>query len=133
VSAALRYPLGGLLAAGALAAFAGGFYGMSGAEGVPREWLDGTPFRSYRIPSLILFVVVGGGLFVAAVAVLADWAGARWFAAAGSVVLLGWIGVQVAVIGYVSWLQPATACAGALALVLASLSARPSPTSPSRS
>jgi hypothetical protein len=112
VSAALRYPLGGLLAAGALAAFAGGFYGMSGAEGVPREWLDGTPFRSYRIPSLILFVVVGGGLFVAAV---------------------GWIGVQVAVIGYVSWLQPATACAGALALVLASLSARPSPTSPSRS
>ena len=33
----IRYLLGGLLAFGALNAVAGGYYGLSGAEGVPRE------------------------------------------------------------------------------------------------
>ena len=119
MKAALRYPLGGLLAFAALCAFGGGVYGMRGAESVPVEWLEGTPFRSYRIPSLILFVVVGGALFVGAMAVLFDWIGARWFAVAASAIMLGWVGAQVAIIGYVSWLQPATACVGALALLLA--------------
>src|SRR6185503_7859661 len=40
----LRGVLGGLLAFGALNAFAGGLYGMSGAPDVPREWLEGSPF-----------------------------------------------------------------------------------------
>ena len=56
--AATRYSLGGLLAFGALNAFAGGYYGMSGAEDVPREWLEGSPFEDYFIPGLILFLVV---------------------------------------------------------------------------
>ena len=63
----IRYVLGALLVFVALNAFAGGFYGMSGAEGVPVEWLSGTPFSDYFIPSLILFVVVGGSSLVAAV------------------------------------------------------------------
>jgi hypothetical protein len=36
---ALRLALGLLLAFGALNAFAGGYYGLSGARGVPTEWL----------------------------------------------------------------------------------------------
>jgi hypothetical protein len=69
--AAIRYSLGGLLAFGALNAFAGGYYGMSGAEDVPREWLEGSPFADYFIPGIVLFVVVGGSLLAAAIAVLA--------------------------------------------------------------
>ena len=40
--------------------------------------------------------------------------------AAGTVVL-GWLAVQLLMIGYVSWMQPATAIAGVLALVMGSL------------
>ena len=63
-----RY-LGALLAFGAINAFAGGWYGLSGAPGVPLEWLAGSAFRDYFIPSLILFVIVGGALAFAAIAV----------------------------------------------------------------
>lgn len=35
---------------------------------LPVEWLKRSPFHSYRIPGLILAVVVGGGAAVAAVA-----------------------------------------------------------------
>jgi hypothetical protein len=37
---------------------------------------------------------------------------------AGTVVLV-WIGVQLAIIGYVSWMQPATLLAGVFVLILA--------------
>ena len=68
-SSALRYLLGGLLAFGAINAFGGGYYGLSGAEGVPTEWLEGSPFSDYFIPSLVLFTVVGGSFLFAAIAV----------------------------------------------------------------
>ena len=119
-SAWTRYLLCGLLAFGALNAFAGGFYGLSGAEGVPLEWLEGSPFRSYFVPSLILFFVVGGSFLFAAIAVFSGSRSARVSALGASTVVLVWIGVQVSVIGYVSWLQPTTA-AGGLLIVLLSL------------
>ncbi len=49
-----RYVLGSLLAFVAANAVGGGFYGVSGAEGVPIEWLRGSPFTTYLVPSLIL-------------------------------------------------------------------------------
>ena len=117
---ALRYSLGGLLAFGALTAFGGGYYGLSGAPGVPTEWLEGSPFPDYFVPGLFLLVVVGGSLLVAAIAVLAGWRIARLAAFASGLVVLAWLVAQVAIIGYVSWMQPATAIAGMLVLVLAS-------------
>jgi hypothetical protein len=123
----LRYLLGGLLAFGAINAFAGGIYGIAGAEGVPPEWLEGSPFRDYYIPSLILFVMVGGCLFWAAIAVFARHHTARTGSLLSGMVLLGWIGVQVAIIGYVSWMQPATAFA-AIVIVLLALRLGPSRT-----
>ena len=116
-----RLLLGGLLAFGALNAFAGGYYGLSGAPGVPREWLAGSPFTDYFIPSLILFALVGGMLAFAAVMVFRRHRLARAGAAATGVVVLLWIIVQVAIIGYVSWMQPATCAAGLLVLLLAFL------------
>jgi hypothetical protein len=44
---------------------------------------------------------------------------ARRAALSAGVIVLGWITVQVAIIGYVSWMQPATAAGGLLILVLA--------------
>ena len=117
--AALRYVLGGLLAFGALNAFGGGYYGMSGAEGVPRGWLEGSPFDDYFIPSLVLFVVVGGSFLVAAIAVFAKVRIARTAAFAAGAIVLGWLAVETAIIGYVSWMQPATMVGGLLVLLLA--------------
>jgi hypothetical protein len=111
--------LGLLLAFGALNAFGGGIYGLRGAPGVPREWLAGSPFDSYAVPSLVLFGVVGLSLLVASAAVFSGHDAAPTLAAVAGVILLGWLVVQVAIIGPVSWLQPATALIGLVVLWLA--------------
>lgn len=117
----IRYLLGALLTFGAINAFAGGYYGLSGAKGVPLEWLAGSPFSDYFIPSLILLVVVGGAFSVAAIAVFMRSRLARVSAYAAGTVVLVWIGVQLAIIGYVSWMQPTTFLAGVFVLILARL------------
>jgi hypothetical protein len=116
---AFRYVLGGLLAFGALNAFGGGYYGMSGAEDVPKQWLEGSPLDDYVIPGIVLFVVVGGALLAAAVAVFAKLHVARTAAFAAGAIVLGWLAVETAIIGYVSWMQPATTIGGLLVLLLA--------------
>ena len=114
----LRTTLGALLAFGALNAFGGGYYGAAGAEGVPLEWLEGSPFRDYFIPSLVLMFVVGGALLSAAVAVFAGWSMAPLLAAGAGLVVLVWLAVQLSIIGFVSWMQPATALGAIGILVL---------------
>ncbi len=104
-----RYLLGTLLTFTALNAFAGGLYGMAGAEGVPVEWLKGTPFDDYFVPSLILFAIVGGTSLLGAAAVFTNAEAARRAALGAGATLMIWIAVQVTMIGYVSWLQPAVA------------------------
>jgi len=118
---AVRLALGALLAFGALNAFAGGYYGLSGARGIPTEWLEGSPFASYFVPSLVLFAVVGGSFLAAAIAVLARLRAARLLAFGAGAIVLGWIAVQLVIIGYVSWMQPTTGVAGLLVLALARL------------
>ena len=116
----VRRVLIALLVVGALNAFGGGIYGMTGARGVPLSWLERSPFESYFGPSLILFFVVGGWMAMAAAALLARFPAARAAALAAGVVLNGWIVVQVAMIGWVSWLQPVSAAFGVGVIVLAS-------------
>lgn len=115
----IRIALGVLLAFVALNAFGGGYFGMSGAEGVPREWLDDSPFKDYFIPGLFLFVIVGGSFLSAAIAVFARSPKARLFAVGAAILVLAWLVVQVAIIGYVSWMQPATTIAAIIVLILA--------------
>lgn len=115
----MKRTLTAILAAGAVNALAGGVYGLLGAKGIPRSWLDGSPFHDYFVPSLILVVVVGGALSAAAIAV---WRGARnanVIATAAGVITIGWIVVQLAIIGFVSWLQPFVAVMGITILALA--------------
>jgi hypothetical protein len=114
-----RWILVAVLGVVALNAFGGGYYGMAGARDVPVEWLAGSPFSSYFVPSLVLFVVVGGSCLVAAVAVVAQHRLARRAAMTSGLILIAWILAQMSIIGYVSWLQPAMLAAGALMLLLA--------------
>jgi len=62
---------------------------------------------------------VNGSFLLAAIAVFARWRFARVAAFAAGFIVLGWITVQLAIIGYVSWMQPTTAIAGVLVLALA--------------
>mgnify|MGYP000104589380 CR=1 FL=1 len=118
---AARWVIGGLLLFGALNAVAGGIYGVLGAEGVPRSWLEGTPFVDYVIPSLILMLVVGGSWLFAGLAVIKRWSFARIATIGASDIMLGWIFAQVATIGLVSWLQPATASVAITVLTITGL------------
>lgn len=73
----------------AVNAFAGGVYAMGGAPDWPREWLDRSPFEDYLVPGLVLVVVVGGSMSVAALVGVV--AGGGWMAFTGLVVLvLAW-------------------------------------------
>jgi hypothetical protein len=99
----------------AVNAVGGGVYGLAGARDVPREWLEGTPFDSYVIPSLILLIGVGGAMTTAALSLLVDWRHARVLSVGAGAVLAGWITAQVLIIvpdGGFSWLQPTMFAAG---------------------
>ncbi|MBS4061070.1 MAG: hypothetical protein KG029_11785 [Bacteroidetes bacterium] len=114
----IRYTLGSLLMIVALNAFGGGYYGMAGAKDVPIELLEGSPFKDYFIPGLFLFVFVGGSALISSVAVFKRHPVARRVSFLCGFIILVWIAVQVAIIGYVSWMQPATTIAGIIILFL---------------
>lgn len=117
----LRITLGIVLLIIAANAFGGGYYGMAGAENVPVEWLEGSPFKSYFIPSLFLFAVIGGTCLVTAIAAFRNSKHARKLSFICTGLLFGWIAVQVAIIGYVSWMQPAIFISAIVVTVIAFL------------
>jgi hypothetical protein len=108
----------GVEAVTAANAFGGAVYALGGAPNVPLEWLDGSPFHSYVVPGLILGGVVGGSQLIAAVSLLRRRPYARTLSSAACLALLGWIATQVAIIGYVSPLQPLMVAVGLLILWL---------------
>ena len=101
----------------AVNALGGSTYGVAGAKGVPREWLEGSPFDSYVVPSLILLVVVAGGMTAAASALIVRHKRAAEISIGAGLVLIGWIVVQVLIIPF-SWLQPAFFAGGLLVVAL---------------
>jgi hypothetical protein len=105
----------------ALNAVGGSLYGLGGAPNVPREWLEGSPFHDYRVPSLILGVAVGGSSATAAVTAWRGSEHAGPASVAAGVILSGWIAAQVAIIGPRSFLQPLM---GAVGLALIGLGGR---------
>lgn len=111
--------LGMLLSFISINAFGGGAYGMTGPKELPLEWLEGSPFSSFFIPSLVLFVVVGGSHALAAYWVLKRNPSAYKTAIFAGSVLLMWIMVQVAIIGFVSFLQPVMAGLAVMVIVMA--------------
>ncbi len=114
-----RILLGVLLAFLALNAWAGGFYAMSGAPGVPVEWLSGSPFEDYFVPGLVLFFGLGGTFLLASLAVFTNWRFAPHVAGLSAALLVAWLVVQVWIIGIVSFMQPVTAFVAFVVAVMA--------------
>ena len=114
---AARWALGALEAAIAVSAAGGAAYGLSGAPGVRTSWLDGSPFSSYVIPSIVLLVAVGGSAAIAFAALVnrSRWASPLTMAAGA--ILVGWIAVEVIWIPF-SPLQPACLVAGIAMIAL---------------
>lgn len=104
-----------------VAAVGGGVYALIGAAAVPREYLQGTPFRSYFVPGLVLLVVVGGSMLLAAALLLIQASLARIVSLEAGVILIAWIGMQVSLIGYRHWLQPLMGFLGLVIVVLSFL------------
>jgi hypothetical protein len=115
----LRPLLGVLLGVTAVNAMIGGSYGMTGAGGLRTDWLERGPFDDYFLPSLMLFLLVGGTCLTAAVAVFAGWSSARTLAQLAGVVVFGFIGVELAIIGATFWLESLTVIAAATIIALA--------------
>lgn len=105
-----------------LNAIAGGYYGILGAQQVPLEWLEGSPFNSYFIPSLILMLAVGGSHLLAAMWVVLKKTSAKKLSLLSGAILLIWIAAQVAIIGFVSWLQPAMVISAFSIIILSQIS-----------
>ncbi len=107
----------------------GAFYGGTGllrdAEGfgVKRTWLDGSPFSDYTIPALLL-LALGCSMIATALLVLRDGPLAGFTTRIVGALLLVFISVETAVIGYHGGSQTVllTLCGGSgLALMLLSI------------
>jgi len=70
--------------------------------GSPLEWLEGSPFPNYLIPGMVLLTGFGLGPLVVAYGVWRRRAWAQRAALLVGIGLVGWLGVQIAVIGYQS-------------------------------
>ncbi len=106
-----------------ISALAGGFGLMTNPDGkalmMDISWLDGTPFSSFLIPGIVLFVVNGIGNSVGAVLSLRKHKMAPYIAAFFGFVMMVWIVSQVAWIGYQSFLQPLYFGTGIAQLIMA--------------
>ena len=112
--------LDGLLAVGAL----GGSWGLVSGSVDASSYVHRLPFRSTVLGGIALAAIVA---VPATVALVATWTGRRWSAVANVVVgglLMGWIVVQVGIIGLSSWLQPVMFVWGGAILVLGALERR---------
>lgn len=114
----------GFVALGALPAGALLSLDPSGGRlGFTTAMLEGSPFPDFLVPGLFLLGVHGLGSAAAGVLVLRRARHAPALAAGLGAALVAWIGVQVAIIGWTSALQPLMLAVGlgelALGLALA--------------
>jgi hypothetical protein len=114
----------------AVSAFAGAIGLVVGFMNIPPSELNGTSFADFTVPALLLGIVVGGSaLFAAAIAMLGPrrltllepWKLDALASAAAGCIMVGWITIEVALIGLSSWLQPTYFAVGLLMSGLALL------------
>lgn len=117
--AALRRVLTALLWFGAVSAAVGGFLGVvvNGA-GLPLAYLRGSVFTSYRVPGLLLGVVVGGTQAFAAIAVGRARPGGLGIASVAGGGMLIWIFAELVILGEYSFLQSVYFALGLVELFL---------------
>jgi hypothetical protein len=95
-----------------------------GFMNIPLSTLNGTPFTDFTVPALLLGFVVGGSALVAAV-ITAFALGPRRFdalaSAAAGCITVGWLTIEIAMIGLSSWAQVVWLLVGLLMIGLAGL------------
>lgn len=89
-----------------VAAMAGGLALATGLSGMPERFLDATGFPSYVVPGLTLAAIVGGSALGAAATIWQRAEDALDMSFLASVLLAGWMFVQLVQVGFISWLQP---------------------------
>jgi hypothetical protein len=102
-------------------AVAGGVYLLAGARGLSRDWLRGTPFKTFLWPGLALIVLVGGSLLAAAILLVLDAHAGRLVSVEAGVVLLGWSAFVLSTAGYRHPLQLLSVALGIAVVVLSLL------------
>ena len=87
----------------ALTAIGGGIALLIGVEDArfPLEWLEGTPFKDYTIPALLLAIVVGGSALIACVAIFTGHSLALLAAIVAGMIMVGYIVVEVLIFNQV--------------------------------
>jgi hypothetical protein len=94
----------------------GAMYGavmlVTDAWHLPVNDLRPLPLHGWVVPGLVLFAVVTVPMIAAAIAVSSDLRPAADLSLAAGLLLVGWIAVQLLVIGPQMWLQPAMAVGG---------------------
>jgi hypothetical protein len=90
----------------AISAIGGGIGLLTGLMDLPQDWLDGVPFDSYAIPGVVLLVVVGGAWLIATLSLYDRHPSAPLASITAGIIQLCWFVVQVATLGYISWMQP---------------------------
>ena len=114
----------------AVSAFAGAIGLVVGYMNIPLSVLSTTPFADFTVPALLLGIVVGGSALAAAaialfgprsLALFGPWRFDALATAAAGCIMVGWMTVEIAMIGVGSWLQPTYFAVGLLMIGLAAL------------
>lgn len=96
----LRIVIGVITAFIALTAIGGGMALLSGLEGerFPLVWLEGTPFKNYTIPALLLTIVVGGSSLIACITIFKNLKTGIVFSLVAGMIMVGFIAVEVLIL-----------------------------------
>lgn len=106
----------------AVSAIVGAIGLVVGFMNIPLSVLDGTPFADFTVPALLLGIVVGGSaLAAAAIAVFGPRRYETLASAGAGCMMVGWMIIEVALIGLGSWLQPLYFVVGLVMIGLAAL------------
>ena len=76
-----------------------------GALGMSTEWLERSPFPEFRVPGLFLAVVISGTNLMSALALYRRHPLAPPASFATGLLLVAWIAIQTAIIGFRHWSQ----------------------------
>lgn len=106
----------------AVSAIVGAIGLLVGFMNIPVSVLHGTPFADFTVPAMLLGIVVGGSALVAAAIALFGPQRFEALASAGAgCIMVGWMTVEVAMIGLAIWVQAAYFAVGLLMIGLAGL------------
>jgi hypothetical protein len=114
----------------AVSAIVGAVGLVAGFMNIPLSVLHGTAFADFTVPALLLGIVVGGSALAAAaialfgprrLALLELWRFDALASAAAGCIMVGWMVVEVALVGLGSWLQPTYFVVGLVMIALAGL------------